>query len=320
MNKFIKPITELEPVELDILRASNIYRKVRNSWNYSEGSEAYYAEYFSDFKNDSFVCFENSAPVAMAFIYSGDTVGYFDQPTELFVSENGIGKKTTVEILTYLQDIARNKKLVIYAQEQLLYEMVKSEKVEVQYKNQLSYKIDLSLPTDQIKQRVRKRYKSMINWGYKNINYKTIDSVNFDDLEFDKLKAFHLEVAGRKTRSDESWNIQKEMIRSGEAFLLNGYMDEKLVSSNWFTVGETSYYGVGVYDRELMTANNRGLAHGSMFKAVEYLAEKKYRELLLALWYPGQQLTEKEEQIMDFKRGFTDRIDSRLVTEVLFKS
>jgi len=95
--------------------------------------------------------------------------------------------------------------------------------------------IDLSPPESKLHQEIRKSYKSLINWGKGNllIHYEDADSVQEESIE--RFRQLHIQAAGRETRSQETWSLQYEMVRHGEAFLVFGEIEGKLVTAALFT-------------------------------------------------------------------------------------
>lgn len=170
--------------------------------------------------------------------------------------------------------------------------------------------VDLSMTEAMIKKNARKSYRSLIHWGAREMQLVHIDSKNPDSEIFESFRQFHIQVAGRETRSIETWNKQLDMIRANEAFLLMGYMQGKLVSSLLCACGSVeAYYWVGVSDRALM-AENKPLQHYLIFQAI-----LKAKEMGLSSFNLGEifnkQFNEKETAIAKFKKGFTSTVSLR---------
>ncbi len=113
---------------------------------------------------------------------------------------------------------------------------------------------------------LRKSYKSLVNWGKKNLEIIYINHQNICLKSFQAFQQFHHLISKRKTRSDHSWNIQYNMIEQGYGELILGYLDGKLVIGSLFVDQDnTSIYFTGVYERELF---NFGLSHYSIYQGV----------------------------------------------------
>jgi hypothetical protein len=167
--------------------------------------------------------------------------------------------------------------------------------------------VDLGLDAAAIKANLRKSYKSLVNWGLRNLELKVLDRERADKDAYLEFREFHRAVAGRSTRSDETWEIQFEMIRQGEAYAVLGYRDARLVSANLLQHSASEvYYGVGVYDRALM-AQRVPLAHGPLFHAILHARSLGLRKFVLG------DATETEDaklgNIARFKRGFATAIE-----------
>jgi FemAB family protein len=166
--------------------------------------------------------------------------------------------------------------------------------------------IDLSLPPDVLHRSIRRSYKSLINWGEKNLCLRMVSASNAASESIDSFRCLHVEVAGRETRPLRTWELQWQMIREGEAFLILGEWNEKLVTAALFQHSSRfCYYSVGVSRRELF---DKPLSHVVLWRAILHA-----QRLGCRFFEVGQQLfpsengtpsSEKERNISDFKRGF----------------
>jgi len=154
--------------------------------------------------------------------------------------------------------------------------------------------IVIDLTKFNLKQDVRKSYKSLIN--------KT-DGIIFSP-SICGLQELHLKVAGRKTRSDRTWGIQQEMIDCGEAFVVELYNQGTLISAALFYKNEyCCYYACA--------ASFKGVnSHAVIWSAVEFCKSEGLKRFEL-----GEKLeeTEKEKNITKFKSGFGGHLEKRLV-------
>ena len=81
----------------------------------------------------------------------------------------------------------------------------------------------------------------------------------------------HLEEAGRQTRSDESWDIQRNQILNDEAFLVTVRDEKDLVGGGFFThTRDIGMYSVGAYKRNLF---DKPIGHAVQMTAIEKLKE-----------------------------------------------
>jgi hypothetical protein len=164
--------------------------------------------------------------------------------------------------------------------------------------------LDLRDSVDSLKQGIRKSYKSLISWGDKNISPAIYNHENITADAFDAFHNLHLNAAGRETRPAESWAMQWEQIRSNEAFLVLGKLDNRPVSGALFITSPVyCYYGVGASDRALF---DKPLSHAIIWAGILEAKEKgiRYFEMgeLVHLYNAGY--SEKERNISIFKNGF----------------
>jgi hypothetical protein len=166
--------------------------------------------------------------------------------------------------------------------------------------------LDLRADLDVIKSNFRKSFKSLINWGEKNLDVSIINAGNYSPAHIKQFQDFHLRISGKKTRGNATWETQGEMVSQGQAFVIFGYFKSALVSAGLFTLGlKETYYAVGVYDRELMK-RNLPLAHYSLFRAIQ-----ESKRLNIEVFNIGEigleGKDEKQRQLAQFKRGLVSQ-------------
>lgn len=179
--------------------------------------------------------------------------------------------------------------------------------------------INLLAPETQLRSQLRKSYKSLINWGTKNLQLRLLDHTNVTTEAMEQFRQLHIEVAGRETRSKESWGLQFEMIRQREAFAVLGDLDGQLVTAALFLHSPRyCFYGVSASKRELF---EKPLGHIVLWTAI--LQAKK---IGCQFFESGEQLfpqqgatppTPKELNISSFKKGFAGETHPRL--EIVWK-
>ena len=171
--------------------------------------------------------------------------------------------------------------------------------------------VDLSLSTDEIYRHVRKSYRSLINWGRKNISLSYVNDETTDGVEFDAFQAFHHQVAGKVTRSQESWDVMYEHVCRGNGELSLGRLDDgSLVSAVLLMQGRTDVvYSSGVFDR---TKFDKPLAHWPVYNALVRAKERGKVICTLGPVPSGANATKTELDIAQFKRGLATRIDLSL--------
>ncbi len=174
-------------------------------------------------------------------------------------------------------------------------------------------KIDLSNELSELASNVRKSYKSLINWGRNNLAIEILDSTNVNKNDVEEFRKLHIQVAGRETRSAETWDLQYQMIKNSEAFIVRGLLDGNLVTAVFCQVNQMHcYYGVSASVRELF---DKPMSHALLWGSIEY-AKK-----IGCHWYEtGEQLfsgldnyDKKNLDIAKFKRGFGGKIYLQLL-------
>lgn len=157
---------------------------------------------------------------------------------------------------------------------------------------------------------VRKSYRSLINWGRKNLSVKFVDKETPDRHAFRQYQDFHRQVAGRTTRTQASWDMMFEIIAGGFGELALGFLaDGCLVSGTMVIDGKRiSYYASGVYDRERF---EKPMGHWLLYQSILRSRSRGREWFDLAMPYETQ--TQKESAIGFFKRGFATHVMSHTV-------
>jgi len=166
--------------------------------------------------------------------------------------------------------------------------------------------VDLSLSREELSRSVRKSYRSLINEGRRIFDYRSYDADGFGDDVFREVRELHLRMAGRETRSRDSWREQENWVRGSNAMLNSVRKDGQLAGASLFPfTRDMAVYQIGVYDRELFDIP---VAHVLIAEAVDYFKEKGLKTLFLGLrHYEGDLCLKagpKERNISYFKEGF----------------
>lgn len=174
--------------------------------------------------------------------------------------------------------------------------------------------IDLSASETDLRSQIRKSYKSLINWGKKNLSLRVLDSETIAPEDIERFRQLHIHASGRETRSPQTWEVQYEMVCHEEAFVVLGELEAELVTAALFPCSSRyCYYGVSASKRELF---DKPLSHSVMWRAMIYAKEHGCRFFETGRQhYPrqGDPLpTQKELSISTFKRGFGGQTHLRL--------
>jgi hypothetical protein len=305
--------SSLNLVEKSEFEGSNFYKEhYINSFSFTKSSLAYYQTYFGEaFIDKSILVYDGSLPVLALVAYTTqDKLTHFGGPIAIvesdfeFVEKKQLAYRTLIQKLNEFIKKEGIEEIYFYANEFLNSEYFsKIQKVEVEF----GALIDLSIPEDLIKMNIRKSYKSLVNWGKNNLEIKVMKRENAVLEQFNTFRDFHIKVAGQRTRSDETWQKQYEAILLEEAFLVMGYLQGLLVSCSYIMLGkDIAYYGVGVYDRELME-QNLPIAHYNILTSINLAKDLGCSKFDLGFINDHSQ-NEKETNIFKFKSGFSNQI------------
>lgn len=144
----------------------------------------------------------------------------------------------------------------------------------------MTHIIDCGKDEQMLFREVRKSYKNLIH------KYQPVLS------DISTLKEIHIEVCGRQTRSDDTWQIQQEMIDQGQGFCLSTHG----AAAFFMHTEECAYYGVGA-------SHNDVYSHPLIWYAIMECKKRGVRFLEM-----GEQLFHGQDTkalgIAKFKRGF----------------
>lgn len=173
--------------------------------------------------------------------------------------------------------------------------------------------VDLSMDIADIKARFRKSYKSLVTEGLRTWRVEVLRESN--PAVWDGLRMLHQKMAGRVTRSIETWELQHQAIGKGAAFLVHLHNAAgELVGGGYFAVTrDEGVYNVGVYDRTLFA---QPLGHVVQYRAIEEMKARGLRWYKIGYRpYPSQDrnATEKEVSIGEFKQGFATHVFPKFI-------
>lgn len=163
---------------------------------------------------------------------------------------------------------------------------------------------DLTLSEADYHKQLRKSYKALINNASKL--WKTMLDDSGDATLFAEFQALHEQVAGRKTRPQQTWDRQFSAIAAGAAFAV--YLRDssgRMIGASLYNCSRDEvYYAVGAYDRALF---DQPVAHLSIHEAITHARSSGRKTLILGdRPFPGDKPApnDKEAKIAFFKEGF----------------
>jgi FemAB family protein len=254
------------------------------------------------------------------------SLGFFDQTIlPPIFSKNasvGVQKKIIKRCISILYDIAKNFGInSLKSSESFMNNIGLSQwhiqSIERSNNCGISYElyVDLSMDLLEIKNNFRKSYKSLITSGQKI--WKTCILEKSDKNIWDEFVNLHLLVSGRKTRSENSWDIHLKSIDEGGSFLIYLCNEENhMIGGGLFNFNNhEGFYAVGAYDRSLF---DKPLGHVVQFRAMEELKKRGvnwYKIGLRSLLSDNPTPTEKEISIGDFKSGFATHVFPKYIID-----
>lgn len=261
----------------------------------------------------SFVLADDDAPLVAAICGSnGKVFSQFGAPIQLHFAEGLIAKqerkllRDVVERLTFMADSEKYFRLAdtIGSNLSILGEICLA--LEGKAELQVMAMIDLTLETEKIDSAIRKSYRSLINWGKKNLSLEYVNAAAPSREKFLQYQEFHKLTAGRVTRTQESWDVMYMAIEKGWGELVLGYESGALVSGALIIDGaEVSIYASGVYDRSKF---DRPLAHWPLYDGIIRSKKRGMKIFELGAIDKASNPSQKEAQIASFKRGFASHL------------
>jgi len=178
--------------------------------------------------------------------------------------------------------------------------------------------VDLTLSSEEIKAHFRKSYRPLISKGQKLWKLEEIDSSSPNKKEtWIEFKFLHQQAAGRMTRSNETWDLQFNMIERDEAVLIilrDSSVCNAIIGAAFFEfTGDEGLYAVGAYKRDMF---DRPIGHVIQDYAISLMKQRGLRyyslgERAFPSDYPKP--TNKEVSISLFKQGFASHIFPRFI-------
>lgn len=158
---------------------------------------------------------------------------------------------------------------------------------------------------------LRKSYKSLINFGKREISLHVMDHSNSDPDLFRQFQEFHARIAGRQTRPQASWDAMLQLIEAGSAELIVGTHNDQMVAcSHIFYDETTALYGTGVYERDLFS---KPISHWPVFFSMLRAAERGNRIFNLGDVYVPGEADRKVRNIAYFKKGFAPEVTAQTI-------
>jgi hypothetical protein len=168
---------------------------------------------------------------------------------------------------------------------------------------------DLDRTEDELRADVRRRMKPQLNWGRRSLELRYCNADDPSRPLFDQYRNLHARVAGRVTRSAESWDAMFDAIACGRAELTLIDLDGDLVGGLLVVDGTcSSYYASAAYVRERF---EHPIAHWPLMNAALRAKARGIRWFDFGELVSRAESSDKEAGIGFFKRAFTSRVEIR---------
>ena len=164
-------------------------------------------------------------------------------------------------------------------------------------------RIDLSKDLEEILSGMSSGHKSDIKQAVRNgVEIKIFDSENIDRKIWNVFLSAHKTTESRKKRNPKCWEILFELIKNGNAILVGAdSCGEKIAFAYIFLYKSRGYYGLANIKDEYRRLKPSHLIH---WTAIKYMKKNGILFYDLGTDCAGDTLTEKEKNIIKFKRGF----------------
>ena len=168
--------------------------------------------------------------------------------------------------------------------------------------------INLTKSLEEILRHLKKK-KILVDINRASTLWKVEAKNNVSFKEWDEFKNLHLEVSGKQTRSNKTWESQLKDINDNKALIIFLYNSDKLIGGAMYRFSNTTaLYAIGAYDRKLFPKPVSHLAH---FIAIKELKQKNIKWLKMGD-IPNisdhNNPSEKEISIGLFKKKFSTDI------------
>lgn len=271
------------------------------------------ATHGQDFLNRSFMVLIDDDPVCCVLSVSdGRTLSFFGQPVRVeFAQIADLETSDRLILLKHIEDQIRSQEKI--PQEILIEVPFAAENtnplIELLAKKATSHTTvieawaDLSLGAPHLTAGIRKSHRQSIEKAQKRLGRPTTYCGDISDQIFESFKDLHIQVAGRQTRSDASWEEMRGAVTREDASLTVVNLDGEILGGTfcWFSTSSASY-GTGAYDRAEFSSTP--VSHLPLFGAMAHAQQIGKKVFILGQAYvpAGSQ---KEKNIALFKRGFS---------------
>ena len=171
-------------------------------------------------------------------------------------------------------------------------------------KNGSIFIIDLNLTESEILNSFSSTHRYKIKKDTKKLFFEIIDFNNIIEENINEFRKFHFLISGKITRPKSSWDEQYHLVKQNNAFIIKASFEGNTASMCFFTLSNGNcVYESGVNNRDLFK-EIRGLGHSVLWKAILTAKRKKANTFFLGEEINAKSYTDKEKNIIYFKKKF----------------
>ena len=238
-----------------------------------------------------------------------DVVDYYGQPIALFGDAvTGAGQNPSIDrAFDHLAALAgMHRSLSIRADERIPAISAACSKRGFAATQSFKGLCDLSMGEAGLRAALRRSYRSLVNWGRRNLRMRFVNGSNPDHSAFSEYQAFHHRIAGRTTRPQDTWDAMYDWISRGNGELVLGYLGDELIAGTMIVDGRTTaYYASGVYDRDHF---DKPVGHWPTHIAILRSINRGMKWFEVGDIPAKGTVSNKEYNIGQFKKGFVTEI------------
>tara|TARA_B100001250_G_scaffold254742_1_gene219181 strand:- start:8079 stop:9056 length:978 start_codon:yes stop_codon:yes gene_type:complete len=274
---------------------------------YRKYKELYFSTKFLNeslvFKND------NKIYIPITLDKNSKEYSFYGYPIEYF-SENLMSKEDYYELKKYINKFNGKKffKFKIENEKNIIENnltLVESIVNEIY--------IDLSRSIEEIKNNFSSNLRNEMTKDYDDVIFEIIDKKNYKKNEIFEMMKLHIEISGKQTRSQKSWEQNENMILEDKGFLTKVSYKGIVVSYSFFCHNNFTCIYLSSAGRREYYKKIRNMHHKSLWMAINYAKKKcKFFFIGALTLYSKKILSEKEKSIEKFKSKFKG-INSKFV-------
>lgn len=167
--------------------------------------------------------------------------------------------------------------------------------------------IDLTKSASEIRNNFSKGHKHILKKEYPSLKYEIINYQNYKKDQVLEMMNLHKVVAGKITRSIETWKINEEMILNKMGFLIRVSENDNLISYSFiFYNKEDALYFSSCTLREKFS-KFKNITHKSIWESINFLKNQNCKNFYLGVTktlFSKKNIDQKRKNIERFKSSF----------------